>query len=145
MTKKEIATTLAKSLLWIPYVWGGKNPLVGLDCSGFTQFGILAHRSIKILPSSYPLCSHDQWKRLIHFVTPEPSEGCLVFWGKPNRVTHVGYCLNDELCICASGGNSTVDSIAKAYKRGACIKILPINYRRDVVGFVNPFSGGIVL
>jgi len=139
MTKIEIATTFAKSLLWTPYVWGGKNPMVMLDCSGFTQ-AVLSHPSVGVMAVKPVLNSRAQFKLLTHRATKYPKEGCLVFWGKPERVTHIGYCLDGKHCICAAGGNSLVTSVLKAYKRGACVKILSINYRRDVVGFANPFK-----
>lgn len=35
---RDILVNKAKSLLGIPYVWGGTNPSSGLDCSGLTSF-----------------------------------------------------------------------------------------------------------
>lgn len=35
--QRQRVADFAKTLLGIPYVWGGTNPDVGLDCSGFTQ------------------------------------------------------------------------------------------------------------
>lgn len=130
---------LAKSLLWTPYVWGGKNPQVTLDCSGFTQ-AILSDPTVGVMTKRPIRNSRSQFNILSGKLVEHPKEGCLVFYGRPDRVTHVAYCLDGEHCIGAAGGNSLVDTVPKAYKRGACVKILPINYRKDIVGFANPFK-----
>lgn len=136
--KRKIATKIALGLIGTPYLYGGKNLMVGVDCSGFVQ-GILGEQAIKIMKPEPPKCAHDQ---LIHFSDRRvdyPSEGYLVFYGRPEKINHVMFCLDGYWCIGAAGGNSRIDCIPKAYRQKAMVRILPIGYRRDIAAYVDPF------
>jgi cell wall-associated NlpC family hydrolase len=74
-----------RSLLGVPYLWGGRTPL-GYDCSGFTQ-QVLAERGIRI-----PRDARQQERATQLLVDGElPLEGDLVFFGPSRGVAaHVG-------------------------------------------------------
>ncbi|GAB98107.1 cell wall-associated NlpC family hydrolase/soluble lytic murein transglycosylase-like protein [Kineosphaera limosa] len=103
-TDRLIAT--AKKYLGIPYVWGGTNPNVGLDCSGFTQ---LVYRQHGV---DLPRVARDQQKvgtRIGSLADAKP--GDLLFFGEP--ATHVTMYLGDNKMIHAPrrGRNVSIDSV----------------------------------
>ena len=71
------------------YVWGGKSPATGLDCSGFVEYA--AQKSVK---KSVTGTAAMMYKNLEHITPDEREPGDLIFFavqsnGKYN-VTHVG-------------------------------------------------------
>jgi cell wall-associated NlpC family hydrolase len=77
-----------RSLLGVPYLWGGRTPL-GLDCSGFTQ-QVLAEQGIQLPRDA------DQQYRVSRPIGRDamPREGDLVFFGRSGRpLEHVGIVL----------------------------------------------------
>lgn len=134
--KRKMAIEVAKSLLWVPYVWGGKNPMVALDCSGFIQ-AVLSYSTIGLMEPSPAKNSRSQ---LLRFPEVEDAyTACLAFYGRKDRINHVMMCIDTKWVIGSAGGNSTYTHIAKAMKYGACVKILPLYYRRDLVAITDPF------
>lgn len=74
-----------RSLLGIPYLWGGRTPL-GLDCSGFTQL-VLAEQGVAL-----PRDARRQFRASRRLRKGElPRAGDLAFFGRPGApVGHVG-------------------------------------------------------
>ena len=120
---------LAMKFQGIPYIWGGENPHIGFDCSGFV---IWILQVFELLPSgdwtAEGLRQHFQ-------STAAPQSGDLVFYGKPNHASHVMLCIGDGLCIGASGGDSTCTTEEIAKKKNAMVKIKRIDYRDDIIGY----------
>lgn len=123
------------------YRWGGSCPLSGLDCSGLIIAGFQA---IGLVPAK-------QWDATaaglyIHFtsnargqVVKYPREGDLAFYGKIGpSATHVGYCMDDYFLIEAGGGDRNCVDEMTAAKRNAFVRLRPITYRDDLIGFVRP-------
>ena len=87
-----------RSLLGIPYLWGGRTPM-GFDCSGLIQ-QIASERGIAL-----PRDAHQQWKA----TRPRPRGatprlGDLFFFGNPrNRPGHVGLSLGGGYYLHARG------------------------------------------
>jgi cell wall-associated NlpC family hydrolase len=130
----HIAHRVAWSYIGTPYVWGGDDP-EGFDCSGFV---IEVLQSVGALPegdwTADGLYRHFKDKQV-----PGPHEGCLVFWGSEDKMTHVEYCIGPRHSIGAKGGGSHVLSVADAMLHNAYIKVRPI--ATDVVAVVDPFKG----
>lgn len=90
----------ALKYLGVPYVWGGENPNIGLDCSGlvkivFKKFGVeLFHYSGTQAQSGVPV-GYD-----------ELQPGDLVFFGSP--IHHVGIYLGEGYYIHAPKRNDVV-------------------------------------
>jgi len=133
----KTATKIAWAHYNTPYIWGGKTALEGYDCSGFV-IDIL--QSVGILPLGADMTAHGLWKRCQRRdIEVEPQEGCLVFYGKPDKVTHVMYCLNNKFCIGAVLGGKKCTDRRVAMALDARVRCLPINYRPDIVGYGDPF------
>lgn len=74
-----------RSLLGVPYLWGGRTP-AGFDCSGFTQ-QVLAEQGVAI-----PRDARHQYRSARRLGRDEtPCEGDLIFFASPGEaVGHVG-------------------------------------------------------
>ncbi|WP_086390808.1 lysozyme family protein [Bacillus thuringiensis] len=90
---KTVLTEIEKFQGW-PYVWGGKNPTQGFDCSGLTSWGL---KQIGIDLPSYALSQYE-------LTTPiNPSEaqpGDLIFfkgtYQSPDHISHVGFYIDEN-------------------------------------------------
>lgn len=132
---KEISTKLAWHYLGTPYLWGGDDPK-GFDCSGFC---IELLKSVGRLPTKGDWTAHGLYERFSYCEVTFAQEGCLVFWGKTKEhITHVEYCIDEDLSIGASGGGYKTKTIQDAFKQNAYIKLRPFRSRRPIA-FVDPF------
>ena len=70
-------------------------------------------------------------------------DGGLVFWGnQPNgKIIHIEIMINEDLAIGASGGGSRTRTRQDAIKHNAFIKIRPVDSRKYIAGFANPYVG----
>ena len=71
----QLTTEVAKSFLGIPYKWGGRSPMEGLDCSHLVC-EIL--RSVNVLENNQYLRSFELWDHFQHQQS-HPCEGALFF------------------------------------------------------------------
>lgn len=139
MTPKDAFYAYILSMVGIPYIWGGNNP-AGFDCSGLC---IEILKSIGLVENHYDSNAQGIFKDLVNqkraSVIVQPLQGSLVFFGKSvNDITHIGFCISSSLMIEAGGGDSTCTSPEIAFKKGAFVKLRPINHRQDVAGFLQP-------
>lgn len=89
----------AKTLLGIPYTYGGDTPAEGFDCSGFTKY-VFAQFGITL-----PRVSRDQANvgNAINIVNMQP--GDLMYFGNNGTVSHIGiYIGNNEMIHAPSPG-----------------------------------------
>lgn len=108
-------TSYARSLIGVPYKYGGNSPDTGFDCSGF-----VSHVFKRSLGISLPR-SAQQISRKGHAVKlAQLREGDLVFYDTNNRsFSHVGIFLGDDRFIHApsSGGSVRIEDMGLAYWR----------------------------
>ena len=97
----------AKRMMGTPYLWGG-NSTKGNDCSGFTQTVFKAN-NIQIPRDARqqaligtPILPSQDWSNIL--------PGDLLFFGKKNRVTHVGISLGQKDFI-HQGGRVDINSL----------------------------------
>lgn len=82
---RDTLVNKAKSLLGIPYVWGGTNPSSGLDCSGLTSF-VYSQIGINIGRTTY-----DQDATGRHISLSELKPGDLILeYGKGHVAMYIG-------------------------------------------------------
>ena len=130
-SERQWVVNLAMKLQGIPYIWGGSTP-AGFDCSGFV---IWILQVFDILPAGDWT---SQGLSRIMRATSEPQPGDLVFYGSAtDAITHVMIFAGEQsmygrMVIGASGGDSHCTSVEEAHRRGARVKLKPINYRRDL-------------
>lgn len=127
---------VALSHLGVPYIWGGKNPMTGFDCSGFVEW------CLESVGYDLPGQFNAQALRN-HFIAAgvesKPCMGALVFFGDSlTKITHVGLLLNSVLMVEAGGGDSRCTTLDYAKTKGACVRIRPYQRRKDVVSIVLP-------
>ena len=102
--------SLAKNLLGIPYLWGGKS-LFGYDCSGFIQ-SLFRLKGI-FLPRD---CSDQVKSNVIKKKKTDDISICDLIYFKENyNFTHVGMFINNEEFIHVSG-EVKINSIVKNNK-----------------------------
>lgn len=127
----------------IPYIWGGENESVGLDCSGFAQ-KVLNILSLdpKGDQSAQGLFEHFSNRFSNPFASIQSADlGDLVFFGESvNKITHVGVCLGHGLMMEAGGGGSKTKTVEIARSQNAKVKVSEITRRKDLVIILRPLD-----
>lgn len=115
-----------QSVLGTPYIWGSRDPVKGLDCSGAVVWAL---RDLGLEPKKWNATAADLYKQSSMVLIPQV--GDLVFYGPLGGVDHVMVYLGDGKVIGASGGGSSTTTVAEAQAKNAAVKVLPIDYRSD--------------
>lgn len=105
-----IAVKHSRDFLGTPYLWGGSSSF-GLDCSGFVQYcyriaGVNLRRDADIQrddPRFIPASVQDVMR-----AGDDLLPGDLVFFGKQDRITHVGMHLAENTFIHSAGGAGVI-------------------------------------
>ncbi|MGE7954780.1 lysozyme family protein [Lysinibacillus xylanilyticus] len=84
-----------------PYVWGGKNPNTGFDCSGLTSWGL------KQIGINLPSYAQTQYDMTVPISESEAQPGDLIFfkgtYGPPNHISHVGFYIDANTMYDSNG------------------------------------------
>ncbi len=104
----SIVIEKAKSLLGVPYVWGGMSPS-GFDCSGFVNY-LFRQQGVDL-----PRTSHQMFNSSGNRVTDAKKPGDLVFFSI-GSIMHVGIYIGDNLFISATSSRGIhIDSLTNSY------------------------------
>lgn len=127
-----------RTFLGKPYVWGADGPDT-YDCSGLVQ-ALLARIGLdpagdQTANALYRWFSQTAKGRRI---VGAPTLGCLVFYGTPRRVGHIGLCLDATTMIEAGGGGPETTSVEIARQQNAMVRESRIDRRRDLVAVIKP-------
>lgn len=139
---KELFQQFLLTYLHRPYIWGGDDPIKGLDCSGFVQEA-LAPLGLDPIGDQTAQGLYDHFKTKGHGL-PQLSNfsgytGSLVFFGKSlTQITHIALCLTTEVIIEAGGGGSRTNTVQNAIDQNAFIRLRPFGQRKDIVAVVKP-------
>ena len=106
-SKRNSIVSTAKKYIGKSYVYGGKTPSAGFDCSGFTAH-VFKNNGIDI---SGP--SHHQARKGKRKSKKSLEKGDLIFFGKNNKVSHVA--------IVANVSNSKIEVIHSTSSRGVVV------------------------
>jgi cell wall-associated NlpC family hydrolase len=126
-----------KQFLGRPYIWGADGPDT-FDCSGFAQ---VALGRLGLDPPGDQTANglYRHFSDPIRGVPVNTADcGCLVFYGKPARVGHVGVCIDATNMIEAGGGDSETTTVEIAQRQNARVRIRPIARRSDIVAIIRP-------
>ncbi len=117
----------AKKYLGLPYVWGGTDPKVGLDCSGLVQL------VYKNLGYDLPRVSADQARsgRPVASMA-EAQPGDLIAWDNSSRNNGV-----DHIAIYIGNGK-----MIEAPRTGLDVRIIDVPSTPDVIRRILPESSG---
>lgn len=127
----------AKTFEGVPYLWGGSNPISGMDCSGFVQYVLDAFGLD--LPGDQNAQSYFNYFSKHGKECELIEEGALVFYGaSKDKISHIALAINEHQIIEAGGGDSTTTSLEKASKQNACVRVKMWNRRRDIQGVFLP-------
>lgn len=139
---KELFQQFLLTYLHKPYIWGGDDPIKGLDCSGFAQ-EVLAplgldpagDQTAQGLFNHFSKVGNAQIKQLNY----SGYTGSLVFYGKSiAEISHVAVMLTPTVIIEAGGGGSRTNSEQDAINQNAYIRLRPFGQRKDIVAVVKP-------
>ena len=136
MTKQSYKQFML-SYLHKPYIWGGDDPISGLDCSGLIQ-ELLSPLGLDPKGDQ----TADAIYRLFNLNYPagegEVETGALVFYGSESFISHVGMIFEGNVMLEAGGGGSKVLTTQDAIKQNAYIRLRLYTRRLDLVKIISP-------
>lgn len=135
--REELMVSYALKHVGLPYIWGGDDPIVGFDCSGFAQEFLTAfggHPKPELDLTAQGL--HDE---LVKYAAKTEMTGSLAFYGPSfKKITHVAVCLGGGFIFEFGGAGSNSLTEEDAAKLNAYGRIRPIRRRSDFLTCLYP-------
>jgi len=135
--KSELFQKLMLSYLNIPYIFGGKNPLVGEDCSGLVCEFLKAIGKLKTNDEFSSQQLYNMFKPMATDSQPTNTGSLIFFGGGPTDVSHVAMFLDNNFIIEAGHGTAQTTTREVAAETGAYVRVRPYTYRADMVEILN--------
>lgn len=124
--------------LHIPYIWGGDDPINGVDCSGLVQ-ELLAVLGLDPKGDQTAQVLYDYFSKPGMFVEGGHKTGTLYFFGKSkDKITHIAMGFDEFTYLEAGGGGSKTLNRQDAINQNAYTRLRPNNSRSDLVAILNP-------
>jgi cell wall-associated NlpC family hydrolase len=139
VSEKDMFYHYCLSFVGTPYIWGGATPNPGLDCSGLVQI-LLSYFGIDP-PGDQTAQALYQHFQIYGQKKGAAALGDLCFFGRKEKITHIGMAVSPGQMIEAAGGDSTCVLPHISANLGAFTKINQIHRRKDLVEIIKP--GGI--
>mgnify|MGYP002868764054 CR=1 FL=1 len=118
--------TYSMTLRGTPYVWGGKNPTQGFDCSGFVQYATKNGIGVQL-----PGNAKGQYDSTIRISAAEREPGDLVFFRRFGRIDHVGIYLGKyEGSGSLTGREIFINAASEGPRTGVVVSALDEPYWR---------------
>ena len=142
------AVEYLKRWLFVPYRWGGDDPLAGIDCSGLIMEVL---KAVGLAGEKDDLTAGGILQKFSASIVYRPTAGVLVFWKKPDgKIVHVGMMIDDVFFVHAASGDSTTVDMEAAIRQNAYVKMRELEtYARlrktlygQTVVFADPFKVG---
>lgn len=112
--KNIVKQTAKDHVIGSKYVWGGKNPKTGFDCSGFTSYYL---SKVGVHLPSYTVSQWEKTKSLSRLNRARP--GDLIFfkgtYGTPNFISHVGFIIDRHTMFDADGNGVGFHDLNNSY------------------------------
>lgn len=132
----------AHSMVGIPYISGGNDPLNGFDCSGLV---------LELLRAAGEMDRRDMTAQQLYdeFVNRGQhgydAPGTLVFYGKSvAEISHVAFMITPYQIIEAAGGDKTTKTLDDAKKRGSFVRMRHVSHRKnEIVAKIRPYYAQI--
>jgi len=131
-------------LLGTPYIYGGNNPLEGMDCSGAvlevlkavgiwkngdtTSQGLYDH----FAKSGRDMTSAAKMPNVLR------APDILFFGESKTEISHVALYYGFQLMWESGGGGSSTKTLEDAKKAGAFVRLRPMDLRGDLVAILRP-------
>ena len=113
LSQQDKVEQIAFTQLGVPYVFGGNEPGIGLDCSSFVQF-VFSKVGITL-----PRTAQAQYDSTVHISQSQARKGDLIFFANTystsDYITHIGVYLGDGKYIQEGGANVHVTDVNEAY------------------------------
>jgi len=128
----------ALAFLGIKYTYGGDDAIGGFDCSGLVSECLRAFGVIRYDQRFNAAQLLDLFKTRLKPIYTDGLyvPGSVIFFGEITP-THVAIAISQNLMVEAGGGDSTTLNEAEDIKKNAFVRIRPINYRKNIIGYVN--------
>jgi cell wall-associated NlpC family hydrolase len=126
-TMEELYAWALEKYFAMPYQWGGEGPPHhwGIDCSGLVQ-AILARVGLDPKGDQSAAALYEFAEK--NWVPDIKARGAVAFFGKPTRITHVGWMVDPYCVLNASGGGSHINTLQQAAHAKANVKIQPVDW-----------------
>lgn len=130
------------SMEGVPYVWGGKYPHPGLDCSGLVTLGLYLAGGCDTRRTVNTDTMWSTWQKVLEG-DAKPGDLCIYGYNPDNPwdVAHVMTLMEDGRVYGACGGDRSTITPELARRRSAKVQYrAEVRYRPDFRGYVKlPF------